>query len=324
MQATGEAFPIAEKGVLPSVAADQTLVYENVSGRSARFIWVNRRGEKVAEIGQPNDALGQYFSLSPDNRFVAERNAGRTWVHEVDHPNKSVLPFAEQAQGPPMWSSSGTEILFSTIATTHGLYIGAADGSQQAKRIYDSEGYEFASDWSRDGSYIFYDLDGQDVWYLQRNTEGGFEPKPFLTSGFAEKGARISPDNRWVAYVSDESGTVEVYLRRFPQGDNRTKVSRSGGRGVRWGRDGRKIYYTDGQSLFEVAVRFDSAPAVGTPQPLFDWPAIADVANVSSYSRFDVSADGERFVVQEPLPESQARLTIVQNWYEEFRNRERD
>jgi Tol biopolymer transport system component len=324
MQATGEAFPIAEKGVLPSVAVDQTLVYENVSGRSARFIWVNRRGEKVAEIGQPNEALGEYFSLSPDDRFVAERNAGRTWVHEVDRPNKSVLPFAEQAQGPPIWSSSGAEILFSTVATAHGLYIGAADGSQQAKRIYDSEGYEFTSDWSPDGSYIFYDMDGQDVWYLERNAEGGFEPKPFLTSGFAEKGARISPDNRWVAYVSDESGTVEVYLRRFPQGDSRTKVSRSGGRGVRWGRDGRKIYYTAGQSLFEVDVRFGPGPVVGTPQQLFEWPGIADVANVSSYSRFDVSADGERFVVQEPLPESQSRLTIVQNWYEEFRNRERD
>jgi hypothetical protein len=321
MQATGEPFPIAENGILPSVAADQTLVYEDISRRSARFIWVNRRGEKTAEIGQPNEAMGRYFSLSPNDQFVAEQNSGRTWVHEVDRPNKSVLPFPEQATGLSIWSSSGDEILFSTA---QGLYIGAADGSQQAKRIYDSAGYEFASDWSRDGTYIFYDFNGRDVWYLERNAEGGFEPKPFLTSEFAEKAARISPDNRWVAYVSDESGTVEVYLRRFPQGDSRTKVSRNGGRGARWGRDGRKIYYTAGQFLFEVDVRFDPAPVIGAPQQLFDWPGIADVASVSSYASFDVSADGKRFVVQQPLPESQSRLTIVQNWYEEFRDREQN
>jgi Tol biopolymer transport system component len=185
MQATGAPFPIAENGFRPSVAADQTLVYEDISRRSARFIWVNRRGEKIAEIGQSNEAMGGYFSLSPDDRFVAERNSGRTWVHEVDRPNKSVLPFPEQASGPPIWSPSGDEILFSTVSTAQGLYVGAADGSQQAKRIYDSEGYEFASDWSRDGTYTFYDLDGRDVWYLERNAEGGFEPKPFLTSEFA-------------------------------------------------------------------------------------------------------------------------------------------
>jgi hypothetical protein len=93
---------------------------------------------------------------------------------------------------------------------------------------------------------------------------------------------------------------------------------------VRWGSDGRKLYYTAGQSVFEVDVRFDPEPAIGTPQRLFEWPGIADVANVSSYSRFDVSADGERFLVQEALPETQSRVTIVQNWFEEFRDRERD
>jgi Tol biopolymer transport system component len=314
-QVAGEPFPIAENGVRPSVASDQTLVYTDVSERSARFIWVNRRGEKTAEIGQPNEALGRYFSLSPDDRFVVEGSSGRPWVHEVDRPTKSVLPFPERASGPLIWSSSGSEILFSTA---QGLYIGAKDGSQPTKRIYDAEGYEFASDWSRDGKYVFYDLHGQDVWYLERNAADGFEPHPFLTSEFAEKAARISPDNKWVAYVSDESGTVEVYLRRFPQGDSRAKVSRNGGRGVRWGQDGQRLYYTAGQTLFEVAVRFDPAPMIDAPQKVFEWPGIADVANVSSYSSFDVSADGKRFVVQEPLSQSQSRLTIVQNWHAEF------
>jgi hypothetical protein len=162
------------------------------------------------------------------------------------------------------------------------------------------------------------------VWYLERNAEGGFEPKPFLTSQFTEKVARISPDNRWVAYLSDESGTVEVYLRRFPQGDKKKKVSRNGGRGVRWGRDGRKLYYTAGQALFEVDVGLGPAPVMGEPQQVFEWPGIADAVSISSYSGFDVSADGKRFVVQEPLPGSQSRVTIVQNWFAEFEDRQKD
>ena len=151
-----------------------------------------------------------------------------------------------------------------------------------------------------------------------------FEPKPFLSTEFTEKAAQISPDNRWVAYVGDETGTLEVYLRPFPAADRRFKVSASGGRGVRWGRDGRKLYYVAGQTLFEVAVELGHEPRIGEPKAVLDWPGIAVYTNRSAYSAFDVSADGQRFVTLEPLPDREPKIRLIQNWYEEFRDREID
>ena len=315
-QVTGEPFLIAENGARPSVAADQTLIFRDLSGGGLRLVSVNRRGVKTGEIGQPQTRIG-HPSLSPDERRVAAISSGQIWIHEVDRPNRSLLPFEDRSAQHPIWSSSGREILFTS---SQGLYVQAADGAEEGRVIYDAEGFQFASDWSRDGAYIFYDLNAADIWYLERKTDGGFEPKPFLTSEFTEKAAQISPDNRWLAYVSDETGIREIYLRRFPERDGRVKVSQNGGRGVRWSRDGRKLYYVNGQTLFEAAVKLGPKPEVGSPRIVFEWPGIADAASVSAYSRYDVFADDERFVVTELLPDSEPKIRFVENWYEEFRD----
>ena len=102
------------------------------------------------------------------------------------------------------------------------------------------------------------------------------------------------------------------------------KVSQNGGRGVRWSRDGRKLYYVNGQTLFEAAVKLGPKAEVGSPQIVFEWPGLADAASVSAYPRYDVFADGERFVVLELLPDSEPKIQFVENWYEEFRGREQD
>lgn len=220
----------------------------------------------------------------------------------------------------PSWSAASTEILFS--GERH-IYREATDGSRAAQGVFTpEEGDAFVSDWSRDGKFIFYDRGGRDVWYVEADSQGGNEAKPFLTSDFTEKAAVISPDNRLVAYVSDESGKLDVYVRTFPDGE-RQKVSIDGGRAVRWGSDGRKLYYTSGSTLFEADVRFDRGElVVGVPQELFDWPDPGDGANVSAYQRYDVASDGKRFIVVETLPEGQPKVQLVQNWYEEFRDRE--
>jgi len=319
-QAAGEPFLVAENGARPSVAADQTLMFGHRSGGVHRLVSVNRRGERTGEIGQPQTSIG-YPSLSPEGRHVAVSSSGQIWIHEVDRPNRSVLPFAGRSAQHPIWSSSGREILFTS---SRGLHVQAADGAEEGRVIYDAEGFEFASDWSRDGAYIFYDLYGTDIWYLERNTDGGFEPKPFLTSEFTEKAAQISPNNRWLAYVSDETGISEVYLRRFPERDGKEKVSQKGGRGVRWSRDGRKLYYTNGQTLFEADVKLGPKAEVGLPRIVSEWPGLADVASVSAYPLYDVFADGEQFVVTELLPDSEPKIRFVQNWYEEFRDRTPD
>ena len=318
-RATGDPFLIAEQGGAPSVSADQTLIFRDRSGAEQRLVLINRRGEKMGEIGQPQKQM-VYPTLSPDERRVVVRGSHQIWVHEVNHAMKNLLPFGDQLPGRPVWSDSDREILFSS---RHGIHRGAADGAGEAELIYDSEGFEFVSDQSRDGNYVFYDLNDGDIWYLERNADGGWEAKPFLTAKFREKAARISPDNRWLAYVSYESGVAEVYLRRFPEGDIKRKVSQSGGRGVRWSRDGRKLYYMSGNTMFEVHVKLGPAPEVSPPQPLFQ-ARIGDEVSISDYPYYDVFADGERFVMLEPMPDSQPRIRMVQNWHEEFRGREQE
>ena len=318
-RATGDPFLIAEQAGRPSVAADQTLIFRDRSGAEQRLVLVNRRGEKIAEIGQPQKRM-VYPSLSPDERRVVVLSSRQIWVHEVGRSMKNLLPFGDQLPGRPIWLNSGREILFSS---QQGIHRGAADGAGEAELIYDSEGSEFASNQSRDGNYVLYDLNGGDILYLERNADGGLEAKPFLTEKFIEKAAQISPDNRWLAYVSYESGLAEVYLRRFPEGDLRRKVSQSGGRGVRWSRDGRKLYYMSGNTVFEVDVKLGPTPEISEPQSLFQ-ARIGDEVNVSDYPRYDVFADGERFVMIEPMPDSQPKIRFIENWYEEFRGREQD
>jgi hypothetical protein len=212
--------------------------------------------------------------------------------------------------------NAGREIVFGARG---GIYEQPADGAQDAKLLYDAESHEFVSDRSDDGKYTFYDLNGRDIWYLERMADGAYEPKSFLSTEFTEKSAQISPNNRWVAYVADDSGALEVYLRPFPAADRRFKVSPYGGRGVRWGGDGRRLYYVAGQTLFEVEVDLSGEPSIEEPKGVLEWPGIAVHTNRSAYSPYDVSADGERFLLLEPLPEREPSIRLIQNWYEEFR-----
>ncbi len=226
-EATGEPILIAENASYPTVALDQTLVFRDGSSDRQSLLWVDRQGRTVGKIGESQPAMW-YPSLSPDELRVVSSGNGNAWVHEVQRPIVNKLPFDGAAQR-AVWVDAGREILFTSRT---GLYVQPFDGSEEATLFYDSEGYEFLSDQSEDGTYTLYDLDGKDIWYLERQADDRLEAKPFLATGFVEKAAQISPDNRWVAYVADDTGTYEVYLRRFPEADRRTKVSENVGPGL--------------------------------------------------------------------------------------------
>ncbi len=114
---------------------------------------------------------------------------------------------------------------------------------------------------------------GENLWYLERKEDGsGWEPHSFLQTPFDEQGARFSPDGHYVAYVSNESGQNEVYVRPFPEGGRKVTVSSNGGRQPRWSRDGKELFYVEGQTLLAVSVSSDSSFAVGSATPLFELP----------------------------------------------------
>ena len=320
LEVRGEPFAVHRPAGAPSVSLDQTLLYEDLSGGRNRLIWINREGERIGIVSGPWAGM-KYQSLSPDGNLVATLNGLRIGVHEIRRVNQRTLDVPFEFRSRPAWGPNGREILFSSPA---GIHIASVDGLEPLKTIHQSKGREiaFASDWSRDGTYVLYDRDNEDIWYLERAADGSYEPKPFLASDSTEKAAQFSPNNRWVAYVSNTSGIFDVYLRRFPNAEGVVKVSTHGGRAVRWSKSGKRLYYAVGATLFEVDVTLGEEARVGVPRWILEWPSIAASANQSAYPAFDVSADEESFLVLEPLPGNEAKVRIAQNWRQEVQGRE--
>ena len=336
LKATGEAFPIAQNSLFPTVATDGTLVYLDSSSPlqwQLQLVWLNRRGDRVGEIGLPQERI-QYPTLSPDGRLVGvqarEGSNYDIWVWDITRAVKTRLTTGPEIDGVPLWGPTGEEAAFSSNrAGNWDIYLRQADGSGEAKVLPATPRNEYLTDWSRDGKYLLYWLvdpeTGGDLWYLERNEDGStWEPHAFLHTPFNERAAKFSPDGRYVAYVSDESGQWEVYVRPFPEGGPRSTVSSNGGTQPRWSRDGKELFYVEGGTLVAVSVSSGAAFSVGSARRLFEHPGLPDSRGSLSYPKYDVSADGRQFVLPErvDLGEEAPKpsIRVVLNWFEEFRD----
>ena len=339
LRATGEAFPISENSRGPTVAADGTLVYLGSSGSEQRqLVWLDRGGERIGEIGEAQEGIGDPV-LSPDGQLVAV-TVGRSpnhdvWVYDIARAVRTRLSTSPERDWRPVWSPAGDEVAFtSNRAGNHDIFLRQADGSGEEKVLAATPHDELLSDWSRDGKYLLYHLyhlgdpeTGPDLWYLERNEDSGWEPHPFLQAPFHQLVPRFSPDGRYVAYVSGESGQYEVYVQPFPEGGHKVTVSSNGGRKVRWSRDGKELFYVEGETLVAVSVSSGSSFSVGSATRLFEHPGLRPGFN---YAPYDVSADGQRFILAEPVEEGAdadaavPSIRVVLNWFEEFRDHNQD
>ena len=248
LTATDEPFPFVQAARSPTAAADGTLVYfDGVGLGTDRPTWFDRQGTRGGEVGR-----GQVFTvdlaLSPDGRRVAvsarENGNQDIWVHDIELGVKTRVTTDPAVDFRPIWSPDGEEIVFSAEAGgARDIVLRRADGSGEAQALLETPALEWVSDWSRDGSYILYTAvdpeNSWDLWYLKRDQEGGWDPLLFLQTKFRELTARLSPDARFIAYASNESGQDEIYVQPFPDGGPRTTVSNNGGQQPRWSPDGR-------------------------------------------------------------------------------------
>ena len=206
----------------------------------------------------------------------------------------------------------------------------SADGTGEAVVLVEADGYPFASDWSTDGRYLAYSEltseAGFDIGYVELQSDGETsEPVTFLSTPLNEGTPRFSPDGRFVAYNSDESGLFEVYVRPFPDGTaGKWQVSVNGGGQPRWRSDGKELYYVEDSTMMAVSVSTEPTFTPGQPQLLFE---SADLISSDGTTTYEVAADGERFVTVSPVADADEEavprtIRIVQNWYEEFRDRE--
>ena len=330
LKAAGEAFPISENSRGPTVAVDQTLVYlDGFSSGEQQLVWRGRGGERIGEIGQPQAAISEP-ALSPDAKLVAasasEGSPPDIWIHDISRSLKTRLSFAPEDESLPVWSPDGKQIVYSHRHSGQSdILVKPADGSGEAQPLVSTDAYEDLCDWSADGTRILYNVrdpkNGRDLWYLERKPDGsGYESHPFLQTPFNEDGARFSPDGRFVAYCSNESGEVGVYVRPFPQGGARWQVSSGEGRQPRWRRDGQEIFYVEGDTMIAVSVSTRPGFSVGKAARLFQSPNL--LWTLTGFAvKYDVSPDGERLVLREPVDteDSQPAIRVVENWFEEFR-----
>ena len=336
LTAIGEPFRIVEEGRAPTVARDGTLVYNLGATRSPRqLVWRDRGGNQIGTIGEPQAEMS-YPALSPDEKRVAVdgRDGGNRdiWIHEVDRPVKTRVTFHEETDLLPTWSPAGDRVVFSSGRSgNRDVYVTSADGSGEPVRLVGSANErEYVSDWSADGKVLMFTrqkpgpTNVMELWFLRKKEDGsGYDQAPFLQSDFVAGRARLSADGRLVAYGSNHSGRHEVYIRSFPDGRDQRRVSANGGEFPRWRKDGQELFYVEGTTLMVVPISVGPSLTIGRPVPLSSSASLA--WTVAPERKYDVTSDGQRFVLVEPLaPDTKAEIHVIQNWYEEFRDREQD
>ena len=213
----------------------------------------------------------------------------------------------------PVWHPDGERV---TFATTDGtIVVTAADASGGLERV-DYDGLAFGPHWSPDGQTL--------VFFVFDRTIGNWDIKawrdgvvtPVVAGPFNEYPPRFSPDGRWLAYMSDESGRIEIYAQAFPGPGEKYTLSTQGGKEPVWSRDGREIFYRDGDRMMVVPLQIEPAFRPGTPRMLFEAPF---ASNPGGYPNYDVSLDGTRFIMVETDATELHEIHVVLNWSEELK-----
>src|SRR6185503_8698837 len=241
--------------------------------------------------------------------------APEIWRLDVLHSMASRFTFAQEWNSAPIWSPDGDRIAFASWRNGDwDLYQKAASGTSQEEVLYKSNEGKFPSHWSWDGRFIAYTNHSArgdpDVWVLP--LFGDRQPIPFAQTKFTERRGYFSPNGRWLAYSSNESGREEVYVRPFPPSAGVWRVSTGGGTQPRWPRDGKELFYVaPGGKLMAVKVTAGERFEAGTPRALFQMRLALDW----DFNHYSVTADGQRFLATTPVGEAASPpITVVLNW----------
>jgi eukaryotic-like serine/threonine-protein kinase len=306
-----------------AVNASGSLVYVSRIGNSLRLTWVDRRGNE--ELIPADVRPYRHPRVSPDGTRIAvevEEPANTdVWVGEVARGTFARLTTNEDVDSDPIWTPDGSRVVFASVRDKTGLFWQAADGSGGATHIADGTGGVRPLTWSASGELVYEELEGPAVQVLP--LDGRSAPRSItifdMPEYFNEKLPAISPDGRWMAYQSTESGGMETYVRPFPNvSAGRWQISVGGGFAPLWSKNGQEIYYRNDRSLMAVAVKTTPGFSAAAPQALF---RLADYILAGTRGlRYDVAPDG-RFLLfkDEDGRESLDRIVVVQNWFEELR-----
>jgi Tol biopolymer transport system component len=314
-------FPQVYRAIF-SVSSGDILVTQTGKGAYlSQLTWFERSGKPAGTVGVP--AWYNNVQLSPDGHRVAADQTdpdGRNvdiWIHEPARDTTTRLTFDPALDQAPVWSPDGKQVLIaSNRSLKFRLYLKNTDGSGSEEELFDfGDGIGNAWDWSRDGKYILI-RKGTELWSLSWPQRVA---KPLMQAQWTVRGTQFSPDGRWMAYASNETGKMEIYVSPFPGGNGKWQVSTGGGQEPRWRQDGKELFYLspDGKMMAAPVTTGVSFEA-GSPVTLFQTHRRQPISSQDVFS-YDVSADGRRFLIATKVDEANAApLSVLLNWASEM------
>jgi eukaryotic-like serine/threonine-protein kinase len=307
--------PRISEAVFAASSAGLLVAQKTGDSGASELLWFNRKGEEIGIALK----LGIYgnIMLAPNGRAVASDTTDPAsqntdiWTYDLETQSAKRLTFDPSIDSLPIWSPDGTRMVFaSNRGVTFDLYLKDTNGAQDEKSIPQDGPDRFPTDWSPDGKYVLYER-GADLWFVAipelRATQ-------FLKASSSLKNGRFSPDGKWVAYSSNESGQWEIYVTSFPEAHGKWQVSNAGGDQPKWRSDGKELFYLSNDSkMMAVPVKTGANFDAGTPMALFQANPREMVATSEQFS-YDVSKDGQKFLINTQLKTAMTPISVVLNW----------
>ena len=328
LELKGDAIPMAE-GVqfnsgtgkaAVSVSASGVLAYRLVqSAAQNKLVWVDRKGTEQPLAAPPHAYRNP--RLSPDGQRVAvtiDELGSQEWLLDSKRGTLTRLTFEGSYNGALAWTPDGKRIAFgSDRAGQRNLFWELADGSGGTERLATSDRSQIASSWSPDGQTLAFEQTDSGTGYdLFVYRIGDRKVETFLQTRFNEIAPRFSPDGRWLAYASDESGRTEVYVQPFPGPGGKWQISTEGGTEPVWARNG-ELFYRNRDKMMAVGTTTKANFSADTPKVLFE----GHYATYNTMPAYDVTPDGQRFLLAKTAEQGPQEISVVLNWTEELKQK---
>ncbi|MCC7000687.1 MAG: serine/threonine-protein kinase [Gemmatimonadaceae bacterium] len=309
------------------VSRTGTLVYLSGSTGRSELVVMDRSGRTTTLPAPPREYHAPRFS--PDESRIAvtivelsprarSGSIGDAWVWSMRERSLQRITFDTSTMS-AQWTPDGRRLIYARTGSGGGVYTIPSNGSGKPAQLFARPGTVFELSLTRDGRQVAFRENapapnGQDIWIA--SPEVPFVARALVATPDAERNPALSPDGRWLAYASNESGEMEVYVRGLADGGEHTRVSRRGGAEPRWVRDGSELLYRTADSVFAVAVTPGATFRAGVPRALF-----GGQFRQKNTTNWDASADGQRFVMVRPpaLPVDGPPMHVILHWFDQRR-----